>query len=85
MARSTASFRKVPPCTTICSPRVLIFETRITLVNTFSMMDRQSPAMMSSGSFPFRCSVMMELFMNTVQRLPSAAGVLERKAASAIS
>ena len=54
------------------------------MVNTFSMMERQSPAMISSGSFPFRCSVTMLLFMKTVQRLPRTAGFLEAKAASAI-
>ncbi len=85
MARRTASFRKVPPCTTIFSPRLFTFSIRMTLVNTFSMMERQSPAMMSAGFFPFRCSVMMLLFINTVQRLPSTAGFSEENAASVIS
>ena len=40
---------------------------------------------MSAGFFPFRCSVMMLLFINTVQRLPSTAGFSEENAASAIS
>ena len=56
---------------------------RTTLVNTFSMMDRHSPAIRSSGRLPLRCSLMMVLFMNTVHRLPSSAGAWERKAASA--
>ena len=56
----------------------------MTLVNTFSMMERHNPAMMSSGDFPLRCSVTMLLFMNTVQRLPSSAGRAERNAASAM-
>ena len=60
------------------------FDTRMTLVNTFSMMERHNPAMMSSGDFPLRCSVTMLLFMNTVQRLPSSAGRAERNAASAM-
>ena len=39
---------------------------------------------MSSGPQPFFCSVMIVLFINTVQRLPKSAGFVERKAASAI-
>ena len=39
---------------------------------------------MSSGRRPFLCSVIMLLFIKTVQRLPSFAGCLEAKAASAI-
>ena len=39
---------------------------------------------MSSGSFPFRCSVIILLFIKTVHRLPSTAGDLEENAASAI-
>ena len=58
---------------------------RTTLVKTFSMMDRHSPAMRSSGFLPMRCSLMMVLFMNTVQRLPSRAGERERKASWATS
>ena len=85
MARSTASFWKVPPCTTIFFPSESILETRITLVNTFSIMERQRPAIISSGWLPLRCSVIIELFMKTVQRLPSFAGASERKAAVAIS
>ena len=57
---------------------------RTTLVNTFLMMERHSPAMMSSGVRPFFCSVMMLLFIKTVQRLPSSAGFWARKAASAM-
>ena len=48
-------------------------------------MDLHSPAMMSPGSFPFRCSVTILLFINTVHRLPSFAGLLESKAVFAIS
>ena len=57
----------------------------MTLVNTFSMMERHRPAMMSSGVLPLRCSETMDEFMNTVQRLPSTAGFFERKAESAMS
>ena len=57
----------------------------MTFVNTFSMIERQSPAIISSGSLPFLCSVIMLLFINTVQRLPRAAGFSEEKAARAIS
>ena len=56
----------------------------MTLVNTFSMMERQRPAMMSSGPLPRRCSLTTLLFMNTVQRLPSDAGSFDRNAARAI-
>ena len=38
-------------------------ERRMTLVKTFSMMERHRPAMMSSALRPLRCSVMMLLFM----------------------
>ena len=65
-------------------PRLSRFATRTTFVNTFSTMERASPAMMSSGVRPLRCSLTMELFMNTVQRLPRAAGRFERNAASAM-
>ena len=61
-----------------------MLETRITFVNTFSMIERQSPAIMSSGFLPFLCSVMMLLFMKTVHRLPRAAGAPDEKAADAI-
>ena len=57
---------------------------RTTFVNTFSIIERQRPAIMSSGPQPFFCSVMIVLFINTVQRLPKSAGFVERKAASAI-
>ena len=57
----------------------------MTFVKTFSMIERQRPAMISSGFFPFLCSVTMLLFMKTVQRLPRTAGFFEEKAASAIS
>ena len=84
-ALKTASFLKVPPWTMIRSPRESRFEIRMTFVKTFSIMERQSPAMMSSGFLPFLCSVTMLLFMKTVQRLPSVAGSFARKAAEAIS
>ena len=84
-AQSTASFSNVPPCTTIRSPRESTLEIRMTLVNTFSMIERHSPAIISSGSFPFRCSVIILLFINTVQRLPRAAGCSDENAAEAIS
>ena len=40
--------------------------------------------MMSSALRPLRCSVMMLLFIKTVQRLPSTAGCWEAKAASSM-
>ena len=55
------------------------------MVNTFSMMERHSPAMISSARLPFLCSVIMLLFINTVQRLPRTAGCFDENAASAIS
>ena len=57
----------------------------MTFVNTFSIIDRHKPAMMSSGVRPFFCSLTMELFMNTVQRLPKCAGCSLRNAAFAMS
>ena len=66
-------------------PRLSRFDTRMTFVNTFSMMERHRPAMMSAGLFPARCSETMLLFMNTVQRLPSTAGLSESNAVRAIS
>ena len=58
---------------------------RMTLVNAFSMIERHRPAMMSAGVFPQRCSDTMLLVMNTVQRLPSTAGLVEENAACAMS
>ena len=84
-ALNTASFLNVPPWTTILSPRESMLETRMTLVNTFSIIDRHRPAMISSGFLPVRWAVTMLLFINTVQRLPRAAGFLEAKAAFSIS
>ena len=84
-AARTASFWNVPPCTTIFRPSASVFETRTTLVKTFSMIERHRPAMMSSGVLPFFCSVTTLEFMNTVQRLPSTAGFCARNAAEAIS
>ena len=54
-------------------------------MNTFSMIERQSPAMISSARLPFLCSVMILLFINTVHRLPRTAGFFEENAAFAIS
>ena len=85
MAHRTASLQNVPPCTTILSPRESRLLMRMTFVKTFSIMDRQSPARISLTSLPFFCSVMMRLFIKTVQRLPSTAGCFALKARSAIS
>ena len=57
----------------------------MTLVNTFSIIERQRPAMMSPGPLPRRCSETTLLFMNTVQRLPRTAGALDENASVAIS
>ena len=65
-------------------PKEAVFEILITFVNTFSIIERQRPAIISSGCFPFLCSVTMLLFIKTVHRLPKTAGFLELKAASAI-
>ena len=62
-----------------------MFGTRTTLVKTFSMMERHRPAMMSAGVLPSRCSEITLLVMNTVQRLPSAAGLVDEKAVDAMS
>jgi len=77
-------FLKVPPWTTMRSPRLVRLAMRTTLVKTLSMMERQRPAMMSCGVLPFFCSVMMQLFMKTVQREPSTDGSLAAKAVSEI-
>ena len=47
-------------------------------------MERLIPARISSVVFPFFCSVIIELFINTVQREPSFDGEEERNAYSAI-
>ena len=83
-ARRTASFLKVPPWTMMFFPRLEVSEILTTFVKTFSMIERQRPAMMSSALRPFFCSVIMVLFMNTVHRLPRFAGCRLAKAASAI-
>ena len=62
-----------------------MLETRMTFVNTFWIIERQRPAIMSWGSFPFLCSVTMELVIKTVQRLPKTAGLFDSKAAAAMS
>ena len=57
-----------------------MLDMRMTLVKTFSTMERHKPAMMSSAVLPACCSLTMELFMKTVQREPRFAGLLEAKA-----
>ena len=83
-ARSTASLRNVPPCTTMRLPRLARLGTRTTFVNTLAMIERHRPAMMSAGVRPFFCSLTMLEFMNTVQRLPSTAGCRLENASSAM-
>ena len=83
-AHSTASFLKVPPCTTTCLPSIAELDMRTTFVNTLRIIERHSPAIISSGVRPFFCSVIIVLFINTVQRLPKSAGCCERNAASAM-
>ena len=85
MARSTASFLNVPPCTTILLPKLEVLLIRTTFVNTFCIIERHNPAIISSVVQPFFCSVIILLFINTVQRLPRFAGRSARNAASAIS
>ena len=80
-ARSTASFRNVPPCTmtfvpTSCGSRILM-----TLKSAFLMTEMASPAAMSPTVAPSFCACFTRLFMNTVQRLPRSTG---RSAAMAV-
>ena len=85
MARRTALFLKVPPRTTTFSPSSFVLATRTTLVNTFSIIERHRPAIISSGFLPSLCSLIIVLFINTVHLLPKCAGLTELNALLAIS
>ena len=73
-ARNTASFRKVPPCTTICLPKLSPFAARITLYITFFTTLYDKPAEISVISAPSRCACLIEEFINTVHREPRFTG-----------
>ena len=82
-ARSTASFRNVPPCTitfvpTSCGSRILM-----TLNSAFLMTEMARPAAMSPTVAPSFCACFTRLFMNTVQRLPRSTGAFARMAVCA--
>ena len=73
-ARSTASFRNVPPCTTISRPIALESTARITLYSAFLTTLMERPAEMFSTVAPSFCACFTEEFMNTVQREPRSTG-----------
>ena len=75
--RSTESFWKVPPCTTICFPISSLFFARITLYNAFFTTDLQSPAEISSILAPFFWACLTPEFINTVQRVPKSTGCFD--------
>ena len=75
-ARSTASFRNVPPCTTICLPSESASAARITLYSAFLTTDIDSQAEMLSIVAPSFCACFTDEFMNTVQREPRSTGAL---------
>ena len=73
-ARSTESFKNVPPCTTTFSPISDVFRSLITLNSAFLMTEYESPAEMSATVAPSFCACLTRLFINTVQRLPKSTG-----------
>ena len=73
-ARSTASFKKVPPCTTIFLPSALAFAVRMTLYSAFFTTLMDSPAEMFSSEAPSFCACFTEEFIKTVQREPRSTG-----------
>ena len=84
-ARSTASFKKVPPCTmtfvpTSCGSRILM-----TLNRAFLTTEIARPAAMSPTVAPSFWACFTRLFMNTVQRLPRSTGFSAEMAVAANS
>ena len=74
-ARSTASFRKVPPCTTMCSPRSSAEAARITLYNRILYhADGQARRNILHAVAPSFCACLTDEFINTVQREPRSTG-----------
>ena len=84
-ARSTASFRKVPPCTTMLRPSSSGELARMTLYSAFFTTLTDRPAEMSSMVAPSFWLCLTEEFMNTVQRVPRSTGAFERRPHSANS
>ena len=87
-ARSTASFKKVPPCTTMWSPRLRASTTRMTLYRAFFTTLVERPAEIFSMEAPSFWACFTEEFINTVQREPRSTGLSAKRpslAKSAIS
>ena len=78
-ARSTASFKNVPPCTTMCWPSSSTLPTRMTLYSAFLTTEMDSPAEMFSMDAPSFCACLTEEFINTVQREPRSTGLSANK------
>ncbi len=74
-ARSTASFKKVPPCTTMCFPRLFASVTRMTLYRAFFTTLVERPAEIFSMEAPSFWACFTEEFINTVQREPRSTGL----------
>ena len=79
----TASFRNVPPWTTILSPASSVFLSLMTLYSAFLMTEYESPAEISPISAPSFCACFTLEFMNTVQRVPRSTGFFANKASAA--
>ncbi len=75
---STASFKKVPPCTTMFSPSSDALDARITLYMAFLTTLSERPADMSETSAPSFCACFTEEFINTVHLVPRLTGFLAR-------
>ncbi len=73
-ARSTASFKNVPPCTMTFSPTSCGSRILITLNSAFLMTEMAKPAAISPTVAPSFCACFTREFMNTVQRLPRSTG-----------
>ena len=82
-AFSTASERKVPPWTTMCSPRSSVFLILITFCMAFLITEYARPAAMSAGSAPSFWACFTFEFMKTVQREPRSTGLFALRASSA--
>ena len=75
-ARSTASFRNVPPWQTMFCPRESALDALITLYMAFLTTEMARPAEMSSIDAPSFWACLTEEFMNTVHLEPSSTGAL---------
>ena len=84
-ALTTASFRIVPPCTTIQSPnddKSFIFKT---LCRQFFTTEYARPAAISPTEAPSRSTCLTLEFMNTVHRVPRSQGLSAKQASRANS